>query len=152
MTPRPGPTTNRQLDTRTLRLQLKQLLPGDLILDKEEEEELLDLSNATSRANVLRLGLVRAALGRGQRPRTLSVHEWGDLISYVTGTGERPSFALLATPEGHYHGLTVLRPDEDPLRGSTPGPAEDPGEPGRYVQPSGRFALPGADGFQPDRR
>lgn len=137
------PRQVRNLDAITLRREMKQLLAADVILDREEERELLDLSNQQSRYNVLRVALLRAALGGGQRPRTLTDQERLALGLFVMGEGPRPRFALFATSDGHYGQHHVPQDDPDAIPPAPPWPAKDPNEPNRYVQPRGEYAIPG---------
>jgi hypothetical protein len=149
---RPNPSQTRGDDQVILRRELKQLLPGDVALDQAELRELLDLSNVGGRYDVLRLKLLRRAVAQLGASDVLRSDQYTALLDYRQGRGPRPSFARLVTPDGHFAGESVLSPAELRPQTTAPGPVMDPGEPGRYVQPSGRFALTGEKGFTPDTR
>lgn len=134
---RPDPTPIPDLDRKGLRRDMKLLLPVELILDEQEWDELLDFSGQTARHNVIRKNLIAARRAGGQVPRTLAPAERLALGLFVLGDGPLPAF---------------LVPFVVPPRAPEPGPVEDPTEPGRYVQPTGRFAVPASPEFQPDTR
>ena len=75
-------------------------------------------------------------------PRTLDVSERNALAVYVLGQGPRPRFARLASEDGHYGAAWLQAGDPDAPAPAPPWPAQDPAEPGRYVQPKGDFAIP----------
>jgi hypothetical protein len=136
------PRQVKHLDDVTLRREMKHLLPADLVLDGAEWDELLDLSNSTARLNVLRKNLIAARRNGGSAPRTLDPSERNALAFYVLGQGPRPSFARLASGDGHYGAAWLQAGDPDAPPAAPPWPTQDPDEPGRYVQPKGDFAIP----------
>lgn len=143
--PRPNPTQTKNLDNVTIRRELKQLLPSTVILDQAEARELLDLSNQSARHNALRLKLLARAISQLAAGDMLRPDQFDALLAFHQGHGPRPDFARFVTADGHY-GQAALAPDDrDAPKAGAPGPVEDPSEPGRYVQPKGRFALAGKD-------
>ena len=64
MAPSPNPVQYRGDDQVILRRELKQMLPADVALDRQELHELLDLSNQGGRYDALRLKLLRRALSQ----------------------------------------------------------------------------------------
>jgi hypothetical protein len=152
MAERPNPTQTPRLDELTVRRDMKHLVPGNMILDHAEEKEILDLSNSSGRVTHLRILLLRAALFGNPRPSTLGDSDRTELLRYMTSGGPRPVWAKLASPDGHY-GIGYLD-GRDPAAHAEPtyGPPEDPREPRRYVEPTGRFALPGSPSWAPDTR
>jgi len=136
------PRQVKHLDDVTLRREMKHLLPAELILDGEEWDELLDFSNQSARLNVLRKNLIAARRNGGTPPRMLADHERLALGRYVLGDGPRPRFAKLASGDGHYGAAWLQVGDPDAPAPAPPWPAHDPDEPGRYVQPTGDFAIP----------
>ncbi len=134
---RPDPSPIPALDAKALRRDMKLMLPPTLLLDHQEWTELQDFTGQTARHNVIRKAILAATPHDGPHWRTLRPEERTALALFILGEGPRPAF-LPAVP------LTSPAP--------TPWPVEDPTEPGRYVQPSGRFAVPAAPDFQPDRR
>jgi hypothetical protein len=134
---RPDPTPIPGLDAKALRRDMKLMLPETLLVDQQEWAELLDFSGQTARHNVIRKMILAATPHDGPHWRTLRPEERTALALFMLGDGPRPAF-LPAVP------LTSPPP--------TPAPVEDPTEPGRYVQPSGRFAVPAGPGFTPDTR
>jgi hypothetical protein len=136
------PRQVKQLDDVTLRREMKRLLPGELILDSEEWDELLDFSNQGARLNFIRKNVIAARRNGGQQPRMLDPSERNALAAYVLNGGPRPRFARFASPDGHY-GASYLAPDDpDAATPAPPWPEQDPDEPGRYVQPKGDYAIP----------
>lgn len=152
MSPSPNPMQTRTLDAVALRRELKQLLPADVALDQAELGELLDLSNQGARDNALRLKLLRRAVAQPASGDVLRLDQYTALLDYYDGRGPRPSFARLATRDGHFIGESILPPAEQRPATLDAGPVEDPGEPGRYVQPKGRFARSDEKAFTPDTR
>lgn len=141
--PRPDPTQTPLLDEITLRRELKQMLPADVALDRQELHELLDLSNVGGRYDALRLKLLRRAINQLTPDDLLRAEQYRALLDYRQGRGPRPSFARYVTPDGHFLGQSIA-PEDGPRPGAAaPGPVEDPSEPGRYVQPKGEYAIPG---------
>ena len=136
------PRQVKHLDDVTLRREMKHLLPAELILDGEEWDELLDFSNQSARLNVLRKNLIAARRNGGSAPRALDPTERNALAFYVLGQGPRPRFARLASGDGHYGPSWLLADDPDAPPVAPAWPAQDPDEPGRYVQPKGDFAIP----------
>jgi len=148
----PNPTQTRGDDAIILRRELKQLLPSDIALDREELRELLDLSNVGGRYDVLRLKLLRRALGSIAPDDVLRDDQFRALLDYREGRVPRPSFARYVTRDGHFIGESIA--PEEPLRpqAAAPLPARDPDDHGRYVQPKGRFARSDESTFEPDSR
>ena len=149
---RPFPSQIPHDDQVILRRELKQMIPGDVALDREELTELLDLSNQGGRFDALRLKLLRRAINQLAADDVLRTEQFLALRDYREGRGPRPAFALLVTADGHYIGASVLPMAEQRPETLRPAPREDPDETGRYVRPSGPFASPGDPGFSPDRR
>ena len=137
------PRQVQHLDRVTLRRQMKHALPADLILDGEEWDELLDLSNQSARLNIIRKNLIAARRNGGQVPRTLDEQERFQLARYVQGDGPRPRWAKYVDMEGHY-GFSHRR-DDDPVPAPPPEPwpATLDGDPGRSVRPKGEYGIPG---------
>ena len=129
-------------DAVALRRAMKHLLGADVILDHDEERELLDQSNQGGRYGALRAGVLRVGLYGGTGPRLLSDQERTALALYVMGEGPRPRFAKLASGDGHFGAPWLQAGDPDAPAPAPPWPAQDPNEPGRYVQPRGHFAIP----------
>lgn len=152
MTTRPNPTQTRGDDHVILRRELKQMLPGDVALDRQELRELLDLSNVGGRYDALRKKLLARAIAQPDSGDVLRMEQYTALLDYREGRGPRPAFARLVTPDGHFAGESILAPEQQRPAALERGPLADPGEPGRYVQPVGRFALTGEKGFTPDTR
>lgn len=141
-----NPTQTRRLDHIELRREMKLLLPADLVLDGEEWDELLDFSNQAARQTLLRKACIAATRAGLPKPRTLGPEERTALALFVQGEGPRPSFARYASADGH-HGQHWLAPDDrDAPKPSAPWPAQVPGDPGRYVRPTGEYAIPGVEG------
>ena len=149
---RPFPSQIPHDDQVILRRELKQLIPATVALDQEELRELLDLSNVGGRFDALRLKLLRRAINQLAAGDVLRTEQFLALRDYREGRGPRPAFALLVTSDGHYFGESLLPLAEQRPEALQPAPKEDPDETGRYVQPSGRFALTGTKGFTPDPR
>ena len=149
---RPNPVQYPGDDHVIRRRELKQMLPSDVALDQAELRELLDLSNVGGRYDVLRKKYLARGINQGGAGDVLRSDQYQALLDYREGRGPRPSFARLVTPDGHFAGESVLSPAELRPQTTAPGPVMDPGEPGRYVQPVGRFALTGEKGFTPDTR
>lgn len=146
------PRQVQHLDRIQLRKAQKHALPPELILDGEEWDELLDLSNQTARLNIIRKNLIAARRNGGTVPRTLDATERLALARYVQGDGPRPTWAKYVDMEGHY-GFSHRRDDDPvPAPAPEPWPAQDPNEPGRYVQAKGRFAMPGEAPYTVDPR
>jgi hypothetical protein len=149
---RPNPTQTRNLDEVTLRRELKELLPSAVALDRQELAELLDFSNQAARYQVLRKKFLARGVAQLQPGDMLTDQQRAALIAYRMGDGPRPDFAMLATPGGHYYGESLLAPDEQRPEAVQDWPQQVAGEPGRYVQPTGRFAQSEDDAFRPDTR
>ena len=149
---RPNPVQYPGDDAVILRRELKQLIPSDTALDQTELYELLDLSNVGGRYDVLRLKLLRRAISSITTGEVLTVNQFSELLAYRDGRGPRPQFARYVTADGHFLGASIAGADALPAGARDPGPVEDPGEPGRYVQPKGRFARSDETAFRPDTR
>lgn len=140
---RPNPTQTRRLDAVTLRRELRLMLPGGVALDQEDLRACLDPSNQSAHYNVLRLKLLRRAIATAQSDDLLSPAQFAALLAYHGGDGPRPPWLRFVSPAGH-HGRHFLAADDvDAPKAAAPGPVEDPGEPGRFVQPKGEYAIPG---------
>jgi hypothetical protein len=150
--PRPNPVQYPGDDAVILRRELKQLLPSDIALDQVELYELLDLSNVGGRYDVLRLKLLRRAISSMSPTEMLSTNQFSELLAYRDGRGPRPQFARYVTPDGHFIGASIAGAAGLSASARDPGPVEDPSEPGRYVQPKGRFARGDEEAFRPDTR
>ena len=143
MATRPNPMQTKTLDQLTLRREMKLMLPATVQLDGAEWDELMDNSNQTSRAILLRKAWLNHRRSGLPAPRILSEQERLALGLFILGEGPRPAFARFVSRDGH-HGSSYLAPDDpDAPKPAAPGPVEDPGEPGRYVQPKGEYAIPG---------
>lgn len=150
--PRPNPMQTDNLDNVTLRRELKGMLAPDHILDRQELAELLDLSNTGHRLTAIRLRLLRYAISQLPAGMLLTDQQRGALISYRAGTGPRPPFTMFVSSDGQYGAHNLAPDDPDAPKPGPAWPQEDPNEPGRYVQPAGRFAQPQEDSFHPDTR
>ena len=143
MATRPNPTQTRQLDRIALRREMKLMLPATVQLDGAEWDELMDNSNQTSRAILLRKAWLNHRRAGLPAPRILSEQERLALGLFILGDGPRPAFARFVSPDGHHGSSYLASDDPDAPKAAAPGPVEDPGEPGRYVQPKGEYAIPG---------
>jgi hypothetical protein len=149
---RPDPTPIPALDAKALRRAMKVSIGPEYILDEQEWDELLDFSHTNARLNVMRKNLISARRAGGQGPRMLRPEERSALALYRMGEGPRPAFALYIDSHGRFGGQTIAPRAERGVTAPAPDPVEDPTEPGRFVQPTGRFAQSHQAGFTPDTR
>ena len=152
MATRPNPTQTKGTDEREARRAYQSWLRPPYTIDAQELERQLDEGSTDNGARATR----RAALEEWQQANaaryTLSAAQLDELDRFVEDKGPRPGFVH---PAGDGPGHTTDEKAASALRAAeriAREVKELPGEPGRYVEPSGPFALPGAPRFYPDPR
>ena len=152
MATRPNPTQTKNTDEREARRRYQSWLRPPYAIDAAEQERQLDEASGDNGARQAR----RAALDEwasASGPRyVLSPAQLEELDRFLDDKGPRPGFVWPAAAGGY------LTTDELATRAAAAAERiareakELPGEPGRYVQPSGRFARSDDPSFTPDPR
>jgi hypothetical protein len=152
MSPRPYPTQTRGTDEREARRLHQGWLRAPYAIDEDEQRRQLDEGSTDNGARAARRAALDDWAGAQGKSYVLTPAHQDELFRFLEDKGPRPAFVVppvagqyMTTEERNAHDLAVAAR-------AGQGPKQDPTEPGRYVQPQGRFALAGSEGFTPDPR
>jgi len=152
MSPRPDPAGTKNADELAARRYLQSWLRPPYAIDEREQARQLDEGSTDNGARAGR----RAALEEWVRLHgaryVLTDVQVDELHRFLDDKGPRPAAAWPYTGAGYGTSEELAAHAAAVAERAPQGPKEDPTEPGRYVQPSGRFARAGAEGFTPDPR
>lgn len=149
---RPDPTQTKLTDALAWERTMQGwMLPGHVITVELFETIMRDPFGSHV-ARVAVQAWIEAYREQIERRFMLTVEQGEELDRFLDDKGSRPHFVI---PRGE--GVPVTTEEKAARAGELAGrrerePKPDPFEPGRYVQPSGRFAFPGREGFEPDSR
>lgn len=152
MSPRPDPAGTKNTDELAARRYLQSWLRPPYALDEREQHRQLDDGSTDNGARAVRAAALeewRAAHGARY---VLTDAQVEALHLFLDDKGPRPAFAWPYVGNGYGTSDELAAHAAAVAARAAPGPKEDPTEPGRYVQPTGRFALAGSEGFVPDSR
>lgn len=152
MSPRPNPTQTKLTDALAWERTMQGWLRPGYVVTVELFETILRDPFGSHVARVAVQAWIEAYRDQIESRFRLTAEQGEELDRFLDDKGPRPHFVPAAAPAGY------LTTEESTARASELAvrreqePKPDPSEPGRYVQPSGRFALPGREGFEPDSR
>jgi len=150
--PRPNPTQTKNTDELEMRRYYRSWLRPPYALDAQEQARQLDEGSTDNGARATR----RAALDEWAAthgPRyVLSPAQLGELDRFLEDKGPRPGFVHPAAAGQYMTTDELAAHAAAAAERNAQGPKELPGEPGRYVAASGRFATPGSEEFSADPR
>ena len=152
MSPRPNPTQTKNTDEIQERRFLQSWLRPPYAIDAQEQQRQLDEGSTDHGARMVRRAALDEWVATNGARYVLTDAQGEELQRFFDDKGPRPSFAH---PAGDGPGHTTEEKAASALRAAeriAREPKPDPTEPGRYVQPSGRFARSDDPSFTPDPR